>query len=164
MNSKTCTTCNEDFPENAFRQGSNDECVWCQWDSSEKRARARHKDKLKNDKARALKAASNGNSTEMKLQISEEDFVSWYVSSPDTCHYCGISMAEVKKLRLRRGGFGYFVSWDIDRKDSNKPYQAGNLALSCFMCNMAKGAHFTEAEAKTLGQAIRSITQERLKL
>ena len=66
-------------------------------------------------------------------------------------------------LRLRRGGFGYFVSWDIDRIDSKRVYEEGNLALACFVCNMAKGNHFSEAEAKVLGVAVRQVFQLRLR-
>ena len=64
-------------------------------------------------------------------------------------------------LRIRRGG-GYCVSWDIDRLDSSRPYEWGNLALSCFVCNMAKGDQLTAAEARVVGQAIRGVWRARL--
>ena len=73
-------------------------------------------------------------------------------------------MPEVKRLRLQRGGFGNFVSWDIDRLNSNKPYRLGNLALSCFVCNMAKGNLMSEAEAKQVGAAVRRVFRARLKV
>jgi len=115
----------------------------------EKRAIARYRDKMRT-------------SGPERLQIDQTEFVNWYCSQEDCCHYCRLTMAEVKRLRLKRGGFGHFVSWDIDRKDSSLPYKAGNLALSCFLCNMAKGSLLTEEEAMMLGKAVRAIYRRRL--
>lgn len=172
MNKQRCSVCNLDMPGDAFRKGSEGVCVWCQWASPEKRARARYKDKDKADKKhkrdadrqRTTRRRIDDKFKDGRLRITEKEFVDWYVSEPDCCHYCGITLPEVKNLRLKRGGFGYFVSWDIDRKDSNKPYEQGNLALACFMCNMAKGSYFTESEARALGETIHNIVEARLKI
>jgi 5-methylcytosine-specific restriction endonuclease McrA len=149
-----CERCSEDLPRDAFRNGSEKICVWCQWAGPEKRALARFKDK---SRTLTSKIAEN-----RALGIKQEAFVAWYCGEKDACHYCGLKVEHLRRLRLRRGGFGYFVSWDIDRKDSAKPYVEGNLALSCFVCNMAKGNHFSEAEALTLGAAVREIFLARL--
>jgi 5-methylcytosine-specific restriction endonuclease McrA len=97
----------------------------------EKRARARWRDIRK--RATTL--------------LSLPEFVAWYVDQPDCCAYCGLTFAEAKRLRLKTAG-GYFVSWDIDRIDPARGYELGNLALSCFACNTAKGAHLTAAETR----------------
>jgi hypothetical protein len=89
------------------------------------------------------------------------EFVEWYVAQEDRCAYCGLTYAELKKLRIRRGG-GYSVAWDIDRIDSARPYERGNLALSCFVCNMAKGDQLSGEEARLVGSAIRNVWRARL--
>ena len=156
MTSRLCTVCEEHLPADAFRKGSNDTCTWCQWNDPGQRARARYGDKLKADKKRA--------EGDKRLYASESEFVDWYCSQDDCCHYCGLTRLEAKSLRLKRGSFGYFVSWDIDRVDSSRPYELGNMVLSCFMCNMAKAGYFSEDEALLLGAAVRTIINRRLKL
>ncbi len=93
--------------------------------------------------------------------MSEQEFVAWYLEQPDCCTYCGLTIAEVKRLRLMTRS-GYYVSWDIDRIDPSRLYEPGNLALSCFACNTAKGAHLTAEEARIVGQAMRQVWDARL--
>ena len=128
----------------------------------EKRARARFHDKERADRIAEKAVNAKSKPWTPKLKISEKQFVAWYCAQPDACHYCGVTYDDLHRLRLRRGGFGYFVSWDIDRIDSSKAYQEGNLALSCFVCNMAKGNLFTEMEAQELGKAVRKVYKRRL--
>ena len=154
MTKNNCVSCDVSLPSDAFRKNSKEVCTWCQWDSPEKRAKARYKDKAKADRTRE--------ENDKRLKISEEDFVDWYLSQDDCCHYCGTTREEAKKLLLKRGSFGYFVSWDIDRKDSSKPYESGNIVLSCFMCNMAKASYFSMEETYILGAAVRKIIEQRL--
>jgi hypothetical protein len=96
------------------------------------------------------------------VKISLDDFVAWYKDQSDCCAYCGLSFAELKKLRIKRRG-GYCVAWDIDRIDSSRDYEPGNLALSCFVCNMAKGDMLSSAEARIIGQAVRQVWMARLR-
>ena len=154
MSHQKCASCNEELLENAYRKNSKGVCTWCQWAPAEKRAIARYKDKHGADKKRP--------EDDKRLNISQDDFVNWYLSQEDCCYYCGTTMNECKTLRLRRGSFGYFVSWDIDRKDSLKPYEKGNIVLSCFMCNMAKASYFTANETKVIGSSIRKVIKARL--
>lgn len=58
--------------------------------------------------------------------MSLPELVAWYVKQPDCCAYCGLTMAEAKRLRLRTAG-GYFVSWDIDKIDPSRPYELARL-------------------------------------
>jgi len=95
------------------------------------------------------------------FHLSEQSFVRWYTAQPDRCSYCGTTFKELAQLRLRRS-FGYYVSWDIDRIDSAKPYRLGNLALACFICNMAKADYLSYSEAKVLGRAVRRVLRARL--
>lgn len=151
---RQCGVCQVEHPLDAFRSGRAD-CTWCHFSSMEKRAVERYKDKKRADARRQDRPA--------RLLIDQPEFVSWYVSQPDCCHYCGTTFEELRKLRLRRSSWGYYVSWDIDRLDSTKPYQAGNMALSCFMCNMAKGDYLSASEARVLAKAVREIVLARLR-
>jgi 5-methylcytosine-specific restriction endonuclease McrA len=143
---RTCPRCEEELPVRCFRSGAR-VCSWCAWSDAEKRANARWRDIRK--RAPAL------------LRISLPEFVAWYVDQPDCCTYCGLTIAEVKRLRLKTAG-GYFVSWDIDRIDPTRGYASGNLALSCFACNRAKGSHLTAEETRVVGQAMRRVWDDRL--
>lgn len=148
MTYRFCKSCREKMPADCFRKGQP-VCVWCQFASMEKRAKARYADKRRQ-------------ATKWPIALSKEDFVAWYCRQKDQCAYCGVTYAELKQLKLRSRG-GYYVSWDIDRIDSYRPYENGNLALSCFLCNTAKGNHLSGAEAKIVGNAIRKVLRTRLK-
>ncbi|MGK0547438.1 hypothetical protein ACSEE7_18265 [Halomonas cupida] len=141
-----CCSCGDVTPEKAFRSGRKD-CVWCQFNSMEKRAKARHSDKLKSAGAR--------------LKMDKTDFVSWYTSQRDQCAYCGLTFFELKQLRLQKGK-GYCVSWDVDCIDPKKGYKLGNFALSCFVCNMAKGNTLFPSEMKLVGAAVSDVWRKRL--
>ena len=161
MKTKLCIACRERLRETFYRKNQT-ECVWCEWACPKKRAMARYTDKLRSDSV-TRRTKPNGSLRPARLKISRAVFVHWYVTQPDSCHYCGLTMKEVKKLRLQRGGFGNFVSWDIDRINSKRPYRLGNIALSCFVCNMAKGNLMTEAEAKKVGTVVRQVFRARLR-
>ncbi len=147
MANRLCPACGETLPQDCFRKRARS-CVWCDFSDKTKRAKARYRDKKKLAKGR--------------LGITMEDFVAWYESQDDCCSYCGLTFAEIKKLRIKRRR-GYCVSWDIDRIDSSRPYEPGNLALSCFVCNMAKGDMLSAAEARVVGKAIRRVWRARLR-
>lgn len=154
MTARQCRSCGITHSTEAFRAKQN-HCKWCQFSSMETRAVERYKDKRR--------AAARRHDGSDWLSISQADFVSWYLRQPDRCHYCHTTYDELRKLRLKRSSWGYYVSWDIDRLDSARPYEAGNMVLSCFMCNMAKGNYFTAAEAAIIGKAVRQIILARLK-
>jgi 5-methylcytosine-specific restriction endonuclease McrA len=143
---RRCPRCGEELPLGCFRRSAK-VCTWCAWSDMEKRARARWRDIRKRAPTR--------------LRISLPEFVAWYTDQPDRCAYCGLTIAEAKRLRLKSAG-GYFVSWDIDKIDPNGGYEPGNLALSCFACNTAKGAHLTAEEARIVGKALRQVWDARL--
>lgn len=143
---RECRLCGDLTPEDGFRKSRSD-CVWCQFSDMEKRARARFADKHKGAKHR--------------LHIGKSEFLDWYTNQSDECAYCGLKFSELKELKLRKGK-GYFVSWDIDCIEPKKGYAAGNLALSCFVCNMAKGNALTADEMKIVGPAVLKVWRTRL--
>lgn len=146
MQFRACLSCGELTPDDAFRKGRSD-CVWCQFCDMEKRAKARYADKQKGARHR--------------LHIEKTEFVSWYTAQNDECAYCGLTFSELKQLKLKKGK-GYCVSWDIDCIDPKKGYSADNLALSCFVCNMAKGNALTAQEMKVVGPAVLDVWRNRL--
>lgn len=146
MCSRLCAVCCGEFAERCFRR-NHSECIWCQFADQEFRAEWRYRDKCKH--------------VRWSASLDRKDFVDWYLSQPDQCAYCGVTYAQLKKLCLPRLK-GYYVSWDIDRKDSSRPYELGNLALACFYCNVAKSNYLDEAEAKIVGRAIGEVYRSRL--
>lgn len=92
-------------------------------------------------------------------KISKEDFVEWYNSQSRKCIYCNIEEEKIigtifKKRKVSR--------LQIDRKNPNKPYQKGNLALACPQCNWMKGSHLNFEEMKLVGQVLEQIRIKRL--
>jgi hypothetical protein len=67
------------------------------------------------------------------------------------CHYCGEKIEWGPAFgRKRPSGL------NLDRKDSNLPYQIGNLVVACRRCNYGKNNFFSYAEWKELGALIRA--------
>lgn len=147
METRHCRNCAETLPSDCFRKGF-DICVWCCFSDMATRAAARWDDKRKK-------------SAKRPLEISKTDFITWYCAQKDCCSYCGLTFAELKTLRLQRA-WGYVVSWDIDRLDPKIAYKPGNLALSCFICNMVKGESLTPDETRAIGAAVRGVWDTRL--
>lgn len=58
------------------------------------------------------------------LNISREAFLEWAANAGNICSYC--------ELTIETAGYG------VDRVDSNKPYEEGNIVNCCMRCNQAK--------------------------
>ena len=100
----------------------------------------------------------SGLSRTKSRKISKDDFIKWYQGVDKICAYCGISEKKIEGTT--------FNCWNvnrlqIDRKDNNKPYQKGNLALACPLCNFVKGSYFTYEEMLELGKVIRKINKQK---
>jgi len=85
-----------------------------------------------------------------KVLIPQESFVKWYLSQPKICYYCGITEEQLQSIpdaynnKMKR--------MSIDRMNSMKPYEEGNLALACLRCNHIKGNFFTASEMVEIGR------------
>lgn len=100
--------------------------------------------------------------------LSREKFTEFYNKAGNKCHYCNISEEAISELReLGRIKTKRFITrgktLEIDRIDSFKPYEEGNLALCCYWCNNAKTDEFSVEEFKKIGKVMERIWQERLK-
>jgi hypothetical protein len=84
-----------------------------------------------------------------KMEMTQEEFVGWYLSQPKTCSYCGIDELTLKVApdaynnKTRR--------MTIDRIDSMKHYTLKNITLCCLRCNHIKGNFFTQSEMVEIG-------------
>ncbi len=94
------------------------------------------------------------------------DFYDWVKTTVESCHYCGITQAELNQLHLlevenKRKTRGKTL--EIDRKKANEPYSnIPNLTYACYWCNNAKTDTFTEEEFMQIGAAISTIWKQRL--
>lgn len=149
LDKRDCPVCQRSRPADSFRKGAK-LCRWCQWKVPRNRARARYRDLLK-----------GAGKSRKPVTITLEEFIEWYEGQSDSCYYCGVTFDELAELHICRAG-GYYAGWDIDRKDSSRGYESGNLVLSCFLCNMAKGDVLNVEEARIIGNAVQQIWKQRL--
>ena len=84
-----------------------------------------------------------------KVLITQEMFAEWYQSQPKICCYCGITVEEMKLIPDRYNNKVFRLT--VDRLDSSKGYEEGNLALCCLRCNHIKGDFFTQSEMVEIG-------------
>ena len=69
---------------------------------------------------------------------------------PKFCAYCGISEKECKDffenhLEFTRGRHRG-LSLEVDRIDSSKDYEPGNVIWACYVCNNSKSNYFNSPE------------------
>ena len=89
-------------------------------------------------------------SRKLLVTISLENFLKWYDHQPKICHYCGI---EETKLPIDSDSFNCRTTrLSIDRMDSKKGYEEGNMVLCCLRCNSLKSDFFTPSEMREIGQ------------
>ena len=163
---KICKRCRKDKPIGEFsrnktrRDGLQDYCKVCngeinkQWLSQHReqyreyqsrwykenrdRLRIKTADYAKTPTERYRQIKSRAHKRNIGLVISKEEFIEWFNSQKDICHYCSSPLTEYKN--------GSLTGLTIDRRDNNKPYELGNLALSCMRCNVMKGSWLTEEQ------------------
>ena len=80
--------------------------------------------------------------------IEFEEFVSWYKSTENVCHYCNNQLEQLHQQ-------GSIMS--IDRKDSSKEYTIDNIVKSCMICNATKNQFYSESQFKKIAEYIVNI-------
>lgn len=88
----------------------------------------------------------------MPIEISKEDFISWYGLQDKRCYFCGITEEQIKKSNMDI--FKKYKRLTIDRLDNYLGYSTKNIKLACFICNRIKGNFFTESEMLKVGKII----------
>ena len=84
------------------------------------------------------------------MEISKEDFITWYINEPKVCAYCDILEEHLGLIHMRFDKRVTHLS--IDCRDNNKGYSLDNLALACNLCNLIKKNIFTFDEMRDIAQ------------
>lgn len=166
MKAKVCKRCNKEKPIGEFsrnktrRDGLQDYCKVCnniinkqwldkhreQYKQSQTEWYKRNKDRLRIKMADYAKTPTEryrqikrrAKIRDVGLAITKSEFIYWFNSQADVCHYCGSPLTGYENGSLR--------GLTVDRKDNTKPYELGNLALACMRCNVMKGSWLTEEQ------------------
>jgi hypothetical protein len=100
-------------------------------------------------------------------------FNQWFNQASDNnqhkCHYCNISILDIRRLinsgiingRLVRGGSLRGPNFEIDRMDPFGEYNQDNCVLSCYYCNNDKSNTFSYTTYKNV---IGPLRHESIKL
>lgn len=125
-------------------------------------------------KARATKRGIN-------FDISVEDLCEWWLSTEDRCYHCKIKISEfitLKSIVAKYKGKNYEIKkykkifcadkktksrWmTIDRLDSDRGYEIGNIVKSCWLCNYVKGTYLASEDMNMIGEQIISRLQSEI--
>jgi hypothetical protein len=82
--------------------------------------------------------------------IAKQKFIDWYNSQDKFCAYCDLKEEFI--ALIPDGSTSRFARLTIDRLDSSRDYEEGNLALACWRCNGIKGDFLTPEEMRTIAQ------------
>jgi hypothetical protein len=88
----------------------------------------------------------------IKFNIKQEDFITWYNNQDKICVYCKRTEKEIINDKNKKS---YRLS--IDRKDNNIGYTLDNIVLACYRCNMIKSAEFTFAQMLKIGKFLQKL-------
>lgn len=96
----------------------------------------RHYDKGESGKKLLLRSYKNGAKQRgFSFLLSEDEFFS--VVTAD-CAYCGVPASSIKRQEKNTDDWGDFKYTGIDRIDSSKGYEPGNVRPCCGTCNKMK--------------------------
>ncbi len=110
---------------------------------------------------------------DIEFDITSEQLEQWWLTTKDSCEYCGISQDDFIKLRdfiIQYDGndweiikFKRFFKTDkhktirwmtIDRVDNTKGYRIDNIVKSCWICNSLKSNFFNSLQMKQIAPEI----------
>ena len=91
------------------------------------------------------------------FNLTWKDFKSWFDIQPKICSYCYRSLDEVIA-----NGENKAQVLSIDRIDSTKEYEIGNITLACCTCNRIKCNVFTRNEMQIIGKAVNQVMKNRI--
>jgi hypothetical protein len=98
----------------------------------------------------------NAKNRGIKFNLNKEDFIQWYNSQEQKCHYCGRTLKEIQKDKNECKNHQGRLT--IDRKDNYKGYKIDNICLACYRCNTTKSNYFTEQEMLKIALIIKAKT------
>lgn len=172
---KTCTRCKITQPASEFniarnnKSGLSSHCKECMAKRSAAQARSGVLHAGRNGWAR-LKNSAKKRKYKVPLDITPEEYCEWWASTPDVCHYCGMTREEFVCLKEQVIAGGKNVSrfaeiffnpyharteqLSVDRKDSMGGYTIGNICKCCWFCNYIKGRIISEPQMKLIAKSI----------
>jgi hypothetical protein len=134
-----CESCDRDLLESNFPDGTA-KCTACQC---------------------FVSTRNNQRGRGYPLQMNRAEFVEEMgCASTRRCHYCGISEESFRNLRYRAPN-GFCRRLGVDRIDSEAPYEAGNIVVSCLLCNRLKSNVFSYGEFVLIGALVAEILSNR---
>jgi len=161
---RKCSCCQKEYPETKdfFREYSakgkvylSRKCKTCLKEYS-MNYRQENRERLR-DSMRKFDASAKGIYKKLKysgrkheVKISERDFVEWYQSQQKKCFYCGLREEDLHNVKDAYNNKTNRLS--VDRMDSSRGYEMGNIVLCCLRCNHIKGDFFTPLEMAEIGQ------------
>lgn len=115
--------------------------------------------------------------------LTENELKNWWMSTSDTCFYCGITIYEYLELRdfiinysgtneevlnIRKTVFNKEIytrikTMTIDRVDSGGPYSLDNIVKSCWICNSLKSNKISQDEMMSLGKKTIKLLRREMK-
>ena len=163
---KECMRCHQKFPKTlefffqAFHKKRsksylNSKCKKCS-QLLNKEYRKNNAEKFRETQRRWSKSPkgiykSLKNSTRGHLvKISQKKFMEWCKSQPKKCFYCGLKEENLQLVLDAYNNKTFRLS--VDRIDSSKDYEEGNMVLCCLRCNHIKGNFFTQSEMVEIGK------------
>ena len=110
-----------------------------------------YKRKFNQDNPMAKRYYNLKNKSRGEMELSIEQFYSWYDNEPKKCFYCDIpiDLLSIPDGYINRKSNGLFT---IDRKNPSGNYAEGNIALACPLCNLVKSNFFSADTMRELAQ------------
>lgn len=151
---KTCTLCGETKPFEDFtkhRQMRDGLSYWCKTCNNARTKAFRESPSgiYTSIKGRTKFYKKNYNIRYKPVNVSREDFVTWYKDEPKSCTYCGVSESQLK--RLNGPHYNRVHRLTVDCIDNVVGYAIGNIVLACNRCNLIKSNVFTFEEMMEIG-------------
>jgi len=152
---KHCKKCDRTLPIDNFHNDKNSKdgkAFYCKDCISEygRKYRDTPEGIYANIKSRSNYYKRTGSKFYKPLNMSQDDFVSWYVNEEKQCHYCDI---PEDKLWIIQEDFDRRVSrLEVDCMDNSVGYEEGNIVLACHLCNFIKLHVLTSDEMYYVGQ------------
>lgn len=108
------------------------------------------KGQLRPFEARYNKLLKKATESGQIVKMSYKNFLKF--TKIEKCHYCNTKINWKIK-----------TAYNLDRMDSNLPYQLNNCVVCCGLCNFTKRDKFTYDEFLKIGVVIKNIRKERNK-
>lgn len=91
------------------------------------------------------------NSYDISFNMTQDEFVAWYLEQKQECYYCGIKQEDITKNQNMMPNKNIH-RLTLNRLDPNKGYSIDNIVLCCARCNLIKSNFFTPEEMKEIAE------------